>query len=344
MWYSDLYMFEIYGNNIIDIVIALAVFLLIIAVGIIIRRKLVRYITKKAEQTKTNLDDIAIVIIGFFGSRFYTLLGFLVSMRFFVETPDTIQVLLSKIFIIFLGAAVALAIFQVIDFLIRDYAKNLDEERKRIATALPTIGLLAKITVSFLLLTFVLSNLGINITALIAGLGIGGLAVAFAFQKILADLFSSFVIFFDRPFARGDLIETGSICGTVERVGIKTTHIRAFTGEKIIVPNEQLVSGEIKNISARVKRKVTLVIPIPYGTALKKIEKMPEMLKEVAIGQKKVVSSHARIMELNRFAILFELVYQLENATFDEHIDTQHVIYTQVIEKLHTEKITIGYS
>ena len=131
---------------------------------------------------------------------------------------------------------------------------------------LPAVGTIVVILLWFIAAIIGLSSTGIDVTALIAGLGVGGLAVAFAIQKILADLFSAFVIFIDAPFKVGDYITVGSVSGTVENIGLKTTKIRSSDGEKFIIPNQILVDGQVQNFAEIVCRRASFPINISLET------------------------------------------------------------------------------
>ena len=336
-------MFELYNNTMFDFMIAGLILIIIISAGTITQKVLIRRLERGAKKSKTLLDDAAVVALQSFGIKFYIILAILVSIFFFLNTPEAVSGLIRKTFVIFIGLSVGIMSFRLITFFTTEYAKNLRSSQKNLATALPTVGTLLKILASLLIFTSVLSNIGISVTPLIAGLGIGGLAVAFAFQKILADLFSSFVIFFDKPFAEGDVIEYGTTVGTVERVGVKTTRIRAFTGEIVITPNEQLVSQEIKNITARSERKVQFTIPISYDTSPKDLEKVPGILEKVITESKKTIFGHTKIKEFGSRAIIFDVVYKLKDATFDEHINTRHLIHAKSMKQLQGEKISLGH-
>ena len=336
-------MFEIYNNTALDIAIAIVAFLAVIGLGIIIRTLLVRHVVRRSRKTDTKIDDTLVVVIRSFGSKFYAILAFLIAFRFFITTPSVVENALGHVLVIFLGVAVVIILFRLIDFFGKEYVESVGGTRRAFTTALPAISMLLKIVSALFVFTFVLSNLGVNITALVAGLGIGGIAIAFAFQKILADLFSSFVIFFDKPFSEGDSIEIGSISGTVERVGIKTTHVRAFSGEKIVVPNEQLVGTELRNITDRTQRKVVHTIPVAYKTTPEKLQSIPKLIEDVVSSHNKVLFGHAKILEFGEHAVMFEAVYKVEGATFDEFVDTRHTVHLGILEKLHDEKIDLGY-
>ena len=133
-----------------------------------------------------------------------------------------------------------------------------------------------------------LSNLGVNVTSIVASLGIGGIAVALAAQNILSDIFSSFSIYFDRPFEIGDYIQLGTDTGTVEKIGSKTTRIRTMQGEELIVSNQELTTARVQNFKRMEERRVAVKLGVEYGTVLEKLEKIPSYLEDIVKAQENV--------------------------------------------------------
>ena len=337
-------MVEIYGNTINDLALALAVFFVIVGIGLCMRRILISRIAKMAKKTENHIDDFLLIVVQSFGRRFYLILATLVAILFFLKTPDIIDTVAGHLFIIFIGFELVIVLFRSVEFLIDEVVRKIsDDKHEMMNTAIPTLRILAKVLISFCVLTFVLSNLGVDITTLIAGLGIGGLVFAFAFQKILADLFSTFVIFFDKPFAIGDTVTTDSVSGTIERVGVKTSHIRAYTGERIVVPNEDLVSMVVRNTTDPPARKVTLIIPVSYETDETALDRIPDYIREVISAHERTEFGYARVQEFGEYAILFEVVYRNIEATYDEYINVRHAVLLGVLKKFDAENIELGY-
>ena len=336
-------MTEFYGNTPIDALIALGVVALIVGVGVGFQSVLLRRIVMFAKRTESSIDDVLVLVARSLGVRFYAVFGVWAAARFFLTLPPAAVSVLDAAFAVFLGLQVIIIVSRVIDFSIRRYVKTLDRGHRALATTLPSLGLLLKGIVGAFVVIFVLSNLGVDVTTLIAGLGIGGLAAAFAFQKILADLFSTFIIFFDKPFSAGDMIAFGDVSGTIDNVGIKTTRIRAFTGEMIIVPNEDLVRSVVRNTTDRPLRKVALTVPIAYSANMKKLVAVPDIIEKIVGAHEKTDFGHAKVREFGEHAIMFEVVYKTEGAGYDEHVAIRHQIHLQMLEALAAEKITLGY-
>lgn len=186
----------------------------------------------------------------------------------------------------------------------------------------------------------VLANLGINVTSLIAGLGIGGIAVALAIQNILGDLFSSFAIYFDKPFAVGDFIVAGDKMGTVERIGLKTTRIRALEGEEIVIANQDLLKAQIRNFKKMRERRVLFTFGIAYETPTNTVKQIPEIVKEILGSIEDVRYERAHFFSFGDSSLNFEVVYYLKSSDYSRHMDVQQEINLKLkagLKKTHVQ-------
>ncbi len=180
--------------------------------------------------------------------------------------------------------------------------------------ALGVIGWLINLGVWSIIFLLLLDNLGVNITALVAGLGIGGLAIGLAAQGIMADLFSALSIVFDKPFTRGDFIAFGDKRGTVEKVGLKTSRLRALTGEVIVVANNQLLTSVIHNHQQLLERRIVFMLALSYTTTPEQIEAIPAMIKEAIVQDERCRFDRAHFVSFGESALNFEVVKQIGRA------------------------------
>jgi small-conductance mechanosensitive channel len=192
-------------------------------------------------------------------------------------------------------------------------------------------------------LLFILSNLGVNITSLIAGLGSGGIAVALAMQNILGDLFSYFAIYFDKPFVKGDFIIIGPQLGVVDKIGIKTTRIRALQGEEIIISNSELTSSRIQNFKKMEERRVVFSFRVFYKTPLEKLEKIPQYVRDIVSAQEQVRFDRAHLAAFGESAYVFEIVYYVQSGDYNEYMDIHQNIHFQIIAVFERENIDFAY-
>lgn len=214
-----------------------------------------------------------------------------------------------------------------------------EEKIKQLGGLLMVINII----IWFLGLVFLLSNWGIEVTPIIAGLGIGGIAVALAAQNILGDLFGYFVIFFDRPFEAGDFIIVDDKMGTIEYVGIKTTHIRALGGEQIIIGNSNLTSSRIHNYKRMLRRRIVFGIDVEYGTPAAKLQRIPGMLRSIVESQKLVTFDRAHFASYKDWSLRFEVVYFVLSADFNVYMDVQQSINFAIYEQFEREKISFAF-
>lgn len=208
-----------------------------------------------------------------------------------------------------------------------------------------TLGHVADFVVWTLALLFVLDNLGFSVSSMLAGLGIGGIAVALAAQAVLGDLFAAIAIYLDRPFVIGDEIQFGDTSGVVESIGFKTTRLRAGTGELLVVPNSALASSKIQNFRLRAERVVTLRFAAAYGTPAKTLAELPVQIRALILeaGGDAVSVDRVHLKSLADWAIQFEAVYRLRTTDFTLHMDVQQRVALALLEHLEKRGVRIPY-
>ncbi|HUW42380.1 MAG TPA: mechanosensitive ion channel family protein [Rectinemataceae bacterium] len=186
---------------------------------------------------------------------------------------------------------------------------------------------------------FLLDNIGFKISSVVAGLGIGGITVALASQAILGDLFSYFVILFDRPFELGEFIATDDVAGTIEAIGIKTTKIRAATGEQVVVSNSRLIGGKLHNYKRMERRLVIFPVRVAYGVDPGKLAAIPAILREAVTAQEDTDFGRAHLKELGESGLNYEVVYTVTNADYLRYMDIQEAINLRIVEAFGREGI-----
>ena len=209
-------------------------------------------------------------------------------------------------------------------------------------TKLKQIGgimVVLKIVVWSVGLLVLFSNLGYNVTTILTGLGIGGIAIALAAQNILGDLFNYFVIFFDRPFEVGDFITVDDKKGTVEYIGIKTTRIRSITGEQLIIANSNLTGSRIHNFKRLESRRVVFTIRVVYGMPLEKVKLIPELIKQIVSKPDLVRFDRAHFIRYGDFSIDYEIVFFVNSPDYNIYMDILQQINFDIYEKFAAEKI-----
>jgi len=189
----------------------------------------------------------------------------------------------------------------------------------------------------------ILDNIGLDITALVAGLGIGGIAIALAVQNILGDLFSSLSIVLDKTFAVGDFIIVGDYMGAVENIGLKTTRIRSLSGEQIIFSNTDLLTGRIRNYGRMYERRVAIKIGVVYQTPREKLKKIPHIIQEAIEAQENTRFDRAHFLSYGNYSLDFEYVYYVLTADYNKYMDAHQAVNFYLHEAFEEQGIEFAY-
>lgn len=212
------------------------------------------------------------------------------------------------------------------------------------ATSVSAIGFVLKVAVWACIALLILDNLGVNITALVAGLGIGGIAVALAVQNILGDLFASLTIVLDKPFVIGDFLNLGpEFMGHVEYIGLKTTRLRSLSGEQIIISNSDLLASRIRNFGRLYERRALIILGVTYQTPREKLKKIPQIIREAIESQTKTRFDRAHFKAFGAYSIDFEYVYYVLASEYNTYMDTNQTISMIIHERFEQEGIEFAY-
>lgn len=231
--------------------------------------------------------------------------------------------------------------------LIKTWARRAFKEREEVdaaqASAMDVLQLLAIIVLWIILTVAGLAALGLNVGTLVAGLGVGGIAIALASQKILSDLFASLTIILDKPFVVGDFIIVGDIMGNVKKIGLKTTRILSLGGEQLILPNSYLLESRIQNFQRMEERRNKMLIGVVYQTSLKNLKRIPEIIKEIIESQEQVRFDRAHFKEYGPYSLNFEIVYYALTRDYLLHMEFQQKINLALFERFKKDGIGFAY-
>lgn len=214
------------------------------------------------------------------------------------------------------------------------------------ASIVPVIGVvkfLLKSGFGIILALIALDNLGVNITALMAGLGVGGIAVALAVQNILKDLFASLTIIMDKPFVVGDFIVVGGQKGTVENIGVKTTRLRSLTGEELTIPNADLLESRIHNHKRMLERRVECSVGVVYQTPLETLKRIPGMIREIIESVERTRFERAHFKEFGASSLNVEIVYWVLSPDYQDYMNIHEAINFSIYERFQREHIEFAY-
>ncbi|MCX6093545.1 MAG: mechanosensitive ion channel family protein [Candidatus Bipolaricaulota bacterium] len=211
------------------------------------------------------------------------------------------------------------------------------------ATSLAALGFIAKLVIWAVVLLIALDNMGVNITTLVAGLGITGLAVALGVQSVFKDAFASLSIIVDKPFVIGDFIAVGDLSGTVERVGLKTTRVRSLSGEQIVFANGDLLDSRLRNYKAMTERRIAFSFGLEYGTPTAEVEGVPALVKAEIEKVPGVRFDRCHLKSFADSALSFEVVYFVLTADYLEHVNAQHAINLGILRALEARGVRLAY-
>jgi small-conductance mechanosensitive channel len=261
----------------------------------------------------------------------------------FLSVPVTTARIFKNVFIVILSVQTGLMASQAIKSGIEQYRRRQIPKNAEVVTMLSAVSFLLRILLWTLLLLVVLATFGVDITALVAGLGVGGVAVALAVQNILGDIFASFSIVLDKPFVIGDFIIVNDLMGTVEYVGLKTTRIRSLSGEQLVFSNHDLLNSRIRNYKRMYERRVVFGIGVLYQTPVEKIEMIPGIIKQIVEAQHPVRFDRAHFKEFGAYALNFEIVYWVLDPDYNVYMDIQQAINIALYRSFTREGIEFAY-
>jgi small-conductance mechanosensitive channel len=218
------------------------------------------------------------------------------------------------------------------------FERNSRQEKATNETSFQMLQFLLRGVLWITLVLIVLDNLGVQVTALITGLGIGGVAVALALQNILGDLFASLTIAFDKPFQVGDNIEFGVVSGSVEKVGLKTTKLRSASGEQVIVSNTDLLKSVIRNFKRMDERRVAFVVGLTYESDFDFVKTFPNVLKDLCKAQPLARFERAHLKNLGASAYEFEVVYWVQSSQMVDWMDIQQQLNLAIAQFVRDSK------
>jgi small-conductance mechanosensitive channel len=261
----------------------------------------------------------------------------------YLELPERIDLVVSRITVVALLMQAALWANRFIAVWLNDTIQEKRQTDAAGATTLGVLGFVARLAVWSLVLLLALDNLGFNITALLAGMGIGGIAVALAAQNILGDLFASLSIVLDKPFVVGDFIIVGEQLGTVEYIGLKTTRIRSLGGEQIVFSNTDLLGSRIRNYKRMQERRVVFGFGVVYQTPHEKLQTIPGMVREIIGKLDRARFDRAHFKEYGDSSLNFEVVYYVLSADYNVYMDIQQAINLELFRRFQEDGIDFAY-
>ncbi len=311
--------------------------ILIFAHRIVLRR--VRHISARTENI---IDDVLATLLG------RTKLYFLVALALYISVgaitlSDQVTNYISRIAFLFLLVQVVFWGNAAITDWVRLYKEQKLAKDPAAVTSMQAVGFIARLLLYTAIFLVALDNFGIDVTTLIAGLGIGGIAVALALQNILGDLFASLTIVLDKPFEVGDFLIVGDTLGSVEKVGLKTTRLRSLSGEQIVVANGDLLGSRIRNYKRMDERRILFSFGVAYDTPSAQLERIPEMAQHIIEAQGHTRFDRAHFKGFGDSTLDFEVVYYMQTPEYITFMDVQQAINLALVRRFEEEKIEFAF-
>jgi small-conductance mechanosensitive channel len=333
---------QIYGNGLIHWGAAVIGGCGVYVVLSMVRRRLVRHFAQRNAAKSRVIAEI-LRALARSTQTFFILALALGAFEYAVLLPPRIGAIISAIVRIAVMLQLGLWGTALLGLWIAHYLIQRAEEDPDSASAAQIIKIICLVAIWSAILLLTLSNFGIDITGLVAGLGIGGIAVAFALQSILKDLFASLAIVLDKPFVVGDFIIFGEQLGSVERIGLKTTRVRSLWGEQITVSNDDLLNSRVRNYKRMSERRVSFNVAVTYETPVEKLETIPRRIRETieAIDGTRFDRSHVAAFE--DYGPRIETVYYVLSPDYNVYMDIQQHINLTIARHFAEAEIAFAY-
>jgi small-conductance mechanosensitive channel len=338
-------LFEVLGLNlsstIIEVITSIGIVICFIILGWIVYTIFERYFSFWAKKTKTNLDDEILKNIKKPIYFFVLLIGIYSGLQV-LSFLDDFETLLLFIFTLVEILLVTFIITRIVNVLVAWYA----EKQKKKGVSEHILFVLKRIINGFIFLfafLFILYVLRIDLSGVVVGLGVGGIAIAFALQSVLSDAFSAFSIYFDKPFEIGDFIIVGDYAGTVKKIGMKSTRVQLLQGEELVIANSVLTTTNVRNFKKMRKRRINFTFGVIYGTPVKKLKSIPSLVRSIIEKNNLTQVERIHFKEFGDFSLNFEVVYHINSKDYAKFLDIQQEINLAIAEAFEKEGIEMAF-
>ncbi len=320
--------YDFYNNTVLTYLLFLVSLIISIIIIKIIGHFIFKHLTLLAKKVSSSVDDYLIKSLKRYAMPAAYFAAFYLCMKILTLSPG-LNKIMDTVVLAFITTMAALFISTILVLLLNKYWETARKDANK-ELVLKTISRLLKIVIWGVAVILFLDNIGVKINTLIAGLGIGGIAIAFAAQAILGDIFCFFTIFFDRPFEIGDFIIAGEQMGTVEHIGLKTTRLRALSGEQLVFSNTDLTGSRIQNYKTLAQRRVLFTLNVTYDTPTEKLEEIPPLIKGIIEGVPNTSFGRAHFAAFGEYSLRFEIAYYILSNDYDIYMDTHQQVILRI--------------
>jgi len=334
----------VFGNTLGEYVFAAVFCVLFFGVLLVVNAIVLKIGGAISDKTKNKDDDTVVDVVRTMNKWFYGFLALYAATKTLVLS-DVIVGWMRGVLIVWTGYQVISGFIVVVDHVLsRFFAANIDDgEEERGESTRTFVGMIVRAVVWIGGGLYILDLLGVNVGSLAAGLGVGGIIIAFALQSVLSDLFSTFVIHAEKPFKPGDFIVVGEHRGTVKSIGIKTTRIQALQGEEIVISNQEMTSARVQNFKMMEERRVLTTVGLTYDTSVETMRTIPDMIKKIVEQQDGVRFGRAHFRSFGGSALEIEFVYFVLSNDYDVYMNVQQAINFEIMEMFARERVEFAF-
>lgn len=330
------------GNSVESWLWALGAAIVLAFVFNFILKRFVRSFAGFAEKTETDFDDLVSALVEKTSIVLIIIFSVYVA-TFFLDLTQQIREFRKSVIVICLLVQVGFWGGGFIDYYVTKKLADIGAGAGASITHIKTLGFFAKSVLWVILVILTIDNLGFDPTTIIAGLGVGGIAVALALQNVLGDLIASLSIIFDKPFEVGDFIVIDGMSGDVENIGLKTTRLRSLSGEQLVLSNNDLLQGRIKNYKRMNTRRILFSLGVVYETPYDSLVKIPGLIREIIDAEPKAKFGRAHFSSYGDFALNYDIVYFVLTPLFDDYMDIQQNVNLKIFKRFSEEGIEFAY-
>jgi small-conductance mechanosensitive channel len=332
--------FQIGENTALDYLQSISIFIFTYFLLYLLKRYILKALAKWVDRGNTlELSIIINSIKQFLNRTVLFIIGFYAAIRNLV-IPKTIEFYINLVFIGIFAIFLMKFIFVLIDNTLNRKRKKATPEERRLVD---TFRFIFRALFIIIIILWYLTSIGIDVTVLIGSLGIISLAIAFALQNTISDMFASLTIYFERPFGVGDFIRVGSDMGTVERIGIRSTSLRTINGNIMVIPNRELVNTRINNITSMVRRRIVITVGVAYATPTPLLRALPAKFQELIQSVPNATFDRAYLVNLGAYSKDFEIVFFVNTPVHVEFLKAQQEILYRILEMFEQEGVEIPF-
>ena len=330
------------GNSVETWLWALGAAIVLAFVFNFILKRFVRSFASFAEKTETELDDLVSALLEK-TSIMLIIIFSVYAATFFLDLTGQLKEFRKSVVVICFLVQVGFWGSGFIDYYVAKKLAGIDVGSGASITHIRSLGFLVKSVLWIVLVILTIDNLGFDPTTIIAGLGVGGIAVALALQNVLGDLIASLSIILDKPFEVGDFIVVDNMSGDVEHIGLKTTRLRSISGEQLVLSNNDLLQSRVKNYKRMDTRRILFSLGVVYETSYDNLVRIPVLIKEIIDTEPKARFVRAHFRSYGDFALNYEIVYFVLTPLFDDYMAIQQNVNLKIFKKFSEEGIEFAY-